>query len=135
MEDKVKRKKRKIKHESIESGKQITVWIREIIRFDRDGQATLSPSHGPYVLEINEPFETLFQAWERENDEIVPFKSWFYAKYPSNHPTPFSRPKKGQNEPQQLGRDQTPFSINLQDGAIIFARSLIILPRPNIEKQ
>nr|XP_019012711.1 uncharacterized protein I206_02206 [Kwoniella pini CBS 10737]OCF51492.1 hypothetical protein I206_02206 [Kwoniella pini CBS 10737] len=56
-----------------------------------------------------------------------------YAKYPFNHPTPYPPPRTGENEPQQLNAEDTPYSMKIKDGTIIFARTLIILPRPIIE--
>ncbi|WVW84628.1 hypothetical protein I302_106662 [Kwoniella bestiolae CBS 10118] len=128
-------KKRKSKYERVESKEKVLVWIREINSFNADGQATLSPSQGPYMLELHLPLALLFNTWENERKKEVPFSAWFYARYPFNHPTPFQKPPEGQNEPQQLSGDHTPYTVNLQNGTIIFARNLVILPRPIIEPQ
>ncbi|KAK6908233.1 hypothetical protein I203_102234 [Kwoniella mangroviensis CBS 8507] len=135
MDDNIPLKKRKSKYERVESKEKTMVWIREINNFNADGQATLSPPQGPYMLELHLPLALLFKAWENERQKDVPFSSWFYARYPYNHPIPSQEPPVGQNEPQQLNGEQTPYSVNLQNGTTIFARNLVILPRPIIEPQ
>ncbi|WWC96062.1 hypothetical protein V866_002929 [Kwoniella sp. B9012] len=135
MDDDIPLKKRKSKYERVESKEKTLVWIREINSFNADGQATLSPPQGPYMLELHLPLSLLFNAWENERKKDVPFSSWFYARYPYNHPTPSQTPPEGQNEPQQLSGEHTPYTVNLQNGTTIFARNLVILPRPMIEPQ
>ncbi|WWC88716.1 uncharacterized protein L201_003629 [Kwoniella dendrophila CBS 6074] len=134
-EDNIPLKKRRSKYERVESKEKVLVWIREIKSFQLDGQAIVSPSQGPYMLELHLPLDLLFELWETENNKDIPFSSWYYARYPFNHPTPFPKPPKGENEPRQLNGEHTPYSLNLQNGTIIFARNLVILPRPISEPQ
>ncbi|WWD04826.1 hypothetical protein V865_002897 [Kwoniella europaea PYCC6329] len=135
MDDNIPLKKRKSKYERVESKEKTLVWIREINSFNAEGQAALSPPQGPYMLELHLPLSLLFNAWENERKKDVPFSSWFYARYPYNHPTPSQKPPEVQNEPQQLSGEHTPYTVNLQNGTTIFARNLVILPRPIIEPQ
>ncbi|WWC62514.1 uncharacterized protein I303_105110 [Kwoniella dejecticola CBS 10117] len=137
MEDDIPLKRRKSKYDRLDrvvvTQDKVLVWVREIEFFDPDGKATLSPSYGPFMLESHLPLDMLFKQWESGHRKDVPFANWFYAKYPLNHPTPYPVPSTGENEPQQLNREDTPRSLNMLDGTIIFARTLVILPRPIIE--